>query len=144
MPGDVLEVWLSCFPIMFLFLSYHYPPTTSTSLLGVSKQANLEFTGVYGWNERQNKHKTCDLFLDLKLHSSLLWVVGGDYNEIFFNSEKRGGPLKAQPILDKFHNTLEECDLFDLGFIGREYTWWNGQSGRDSVEEHLDRVCTSD
>ncbi|KAJ8442816.1 hypothetical protein Cgig2_016282 [Carnegiea gigantea] len=93
------------------------------TVMGSPSEPIWRSTGLYGWPESQN---------------------GGDYNEIFSNSEKHGGPPKAQPILDKFHNTLEECDLFDLGFVGREYTWWNGQSGRDSVKEGLDRVCAFD
>lgn len=58
--------------------------------------------------------------------------------------EKLGGPPKPQLVLDKFQATLDDCDLFDLGFEGHQFTWWNGQSGRASVEERLDRVCASD
>ncbi|KAJ8441713.1 hypothetical protein Cgig2_019100 [Carnegiea gigantea] len=58
--------------------------------------------------------------------------------------EKLGGPSKRQPIVHKFHDTLEACDLFDLGYMGHDFTWWNGQSGRNSVEESLHHLCSSD
>ncbi|KAJ8423987.1 hypothetical protein Cgig2_009195 [Carnegiea gigantea] len=96
------------------------------------------FIGLYGWLETQNKLKTCELLLDLKNHSSLLWIVGGDFNEILFNMDKLGGPSKPQYLLDKFQDTLDAYDLFDLGFVRRQFTWWNGQSGQDYVEEQLD------
>ena len=34
--------------------------------------------------------------------------------------------------------------LFDLHFVGCQYTWWKDQSGRDSIEEHLNRMCASE
>lgn len=51
------------------------------------------------------------------------------------------GPLKVQGVLETFRDTLEACDLHDLGHWGHKYTWWNGQEGERSVEEILDRFC---
>ncbi|KAJ8428363.1 hypothetical protein Cgig2_027779 [Carnegiea gigantea] len=49
--------------------------------------------------------------------------------------------MKPQNTLDAFNDTLSVCDLFDLGFTGHGYTWWNGQKHKGSVEERLDRYC---
>jgi hypothetical protein len=38
-----------------------------------------------------------------------------------------------------FQQTLEECDLSDLGFVGPKYTWSNCQKGIAIIREHLDR-----
>ena len=78
---------------------------------------------------------------ELKLQSSFPWLIGGDLNEILYNFEKQGGPPKPQTILESFKGTLKECDLYDLGFLGHKFTWWNRQSEANSVEERLDRFC---
>ncbi|KAJ8450462.1 LOW QUALITY PROTEIN: hypothetical protein Cgig2_002147 [Carnegiea gigantea] len=78
-----------------------------------------------------------------KQQTSLRHLTGGDLNEILYNFEKCGGPLKSQAILDAFRDTLNVCDLFDLGFLGQEFTWWNGQDVVSSVEERLDQFCAN-
>ncbi|KAJ8431934.1 hypothetical protein Cgig2_017420 [Carnegiea gigantea] len=82
--------------------------TTSVSLLSCSANhvdiaikwstdaEECRFTGLYGFLEKENKLKTCDLLFDLRLHSALPWSVGGDFNEILFNYEKKGGQTKPQ------------------------------------------------
>ena len=102
-----------------------------------------QFTGVYGFPETQNKLKTCELLLDLKDRSNLPWLIGGDINEIIFNFEKSSGPPKSQMVLDAFRETLEECGLFDLGYNGHPFTWWNKQKGPKAIEERLDRYCAN-
>jgi len=47
-----------------------------------SKLSQWWFTGVYGYPETQHKLKACDVLLDLKLHSNLPWLIGGDLNKI--------------------------------------------------------------
>jgi len=83
------------------------------------------------------------MLLDLKTHSTLPWLIGGDINEIFYNLEKRGGPAKPQSVLDRFQEALEDCELFNLGYKGEDFTWWNGRDGAQSAEERLDRFCAT-
>lgn len=65
--------------------------------------------------------------------------MGGDINEVFYNFEKKGRQLKNQNVLNAFCDTFEDCGLFDLGFSGYEYTWWNRRDGQEAMEERLDR-----
>jgi len=58
--------------------------------------SHWRFTGLYGWHENHLKTMTCDLVNVLKNDSSLPWLVGGDYNEIFCHHEKRGDPLSLK------------------------------------------------
>lgn len=39
-----------------------------------------------------------------------------------------------------FRNVVNDYLLSDLGFIGDQMTWINGQEGRDPILERLDRV----
>jgi len=101
------------------------------------------FMGIYGWPETSYKAKTCDLLLDLSRHNDLPWLIGGDFNQVLFHFEKRGGVSKSQAILDMFGETLEACGLYDLGFTGYDFTWENRREGADIIEERLDWLCAS-
>lgn len=47
------------------------------------------FMGVYGWLETSMKLKICDLLKDFSSYYDLLWFVGGDFNEVFYNYEEK-------------------------------------------------------
>lgn len=38
-----------------------------------------------------------------------------------------------------FRETLEECDLYDLGFLGQWFTWERGRLVDNNIRERLDR-----
>ena len=43
----------------------------------------------------------------------------------------------------KFREALDECGLFDLGFVGSKFTWYKTYPDGGIVWERLDRaVCT--
>lgn len=71
------------------------------------------------------------------------WLCGGDFNQILYHGEKLGGPMRDQNLLDDFKSALDDCELNDLGYIGMEYTWWNGQEGDSGVHERLDRMVAN-
>lgn len=51
------------------------------------------------------------------------WCVGGVFNVIMDSDEKFGGrPHRARRRFD-FINTMENCGLADIGFIGLKFTW---------------------
>ena len=78
---------------------------------------------------------------DLHTHSNLPRLEGGHLNEIFYNTEKQGGPRKFLSILDSFHNVFLDVGPFDLNFLGNEWTWCNFKENGITVEECLDRFC---
>ncbi|KAL2928556.1 hypothetical protein RDABS01_006569 [Bienertia sinuspersici] len=51
-----------------------------------------------------------------------------------------GFDYKQAEILRK---AMEECDLVDLGHMGYEYTWSNGRSETDNIQEWLDRFLSN-
>jgi len=85
--------------------------------------------------QEQNRVSHC------RVGCSLTFVLdcGRDLNEIFYNSEKRGGPRKPQSHIDSFRNAFLDIGLYDMGFAGYEYTWSRWHNGRVVVEEWLDR-----
>jgi len=138
--GGLSMLWEKSAQVSLLSYSGHH---IDVELNDVGTPGPWRFTGIYGWSETSLKAKTCDLLIDLSQHSNLPWLIGGDLNEILFPSEKKGGGLKSQGVLDFFCNTLDSCGLHDLGFTGYEFTWENRREGGDVVEERLDRFCAS-
>jgi hypothetical protein len=67
----------------------------------------------------------------------------GDFNEILNQSEKWGANTRANGQMEAFRQTLEDCSLCDLGFIGVKYTWNNGRYGGEFTKERLDRVVAN-
>ncbi|KAJ8452712.1 hypothetical protein Cgig2_005048 [Carnegiea gigantea] len=49
---------------------------------------------------------------------------------------------KQSNVSRAFQQTLDDCELLDLGFDRRQYTWWNRRGGVASVEERLDWFCS--
>lgn len=82
---------------------------------------------------------TWTLLKDLKAQDDLPWLCARDFNEIMFQFEKEGGCPRTQILMDRFRETLDFCDLQDLGFEGDMFTWRNHQSQLSGyVRERLD------
>lgn len=67
----------------------------------------------------------------------------GDFNEVMWNTEKRGGNICNRISMRLFRDTLVRCNLRDVGFTGPPFTWSNGRKGGDNVMERLDRVVAN-
>jgi len=58
-------------------------------------------------------------------------------------SEQMGGNLIDISISDYFHNTINACNLIDLGYIGDKFTWANNQADKTHIHERLDRFLAT-
>lgn len=105
-------------------------------LLGSSEI--LRFTGIYGFAAQGERVLTWDFLRTLAAQSSLPWLVAGDFNEILCNAEKSGGPQRGGAPMARFRETLVDCGLSDMGFVGSRFTWSNR-----FTKERLDRGCCS-
>lgn len=45
--------------------------------------------------------------------------------------------------MEMFREVLEECDLFDVGYSERWYTWERGNFTETNIRERLDRGVTN-
>jgi len=86
--GGLALLWDKANSITLLSYSMHHIDIRVEEL---GSRSPWRFTGIYGWPEGGNKVLTCDLLRDLTGHYNLPWLVGGDFNEVLFNFEKRGG-----------------------------------------------------
>ena len=70
------------------------------------------------------------------------WLCGGDFNELLKSHEKRGGRPCPYRQMQKFRDVLDECGLWDLGLVGKKFTWFkNYPSG--GIWERLDRAIST-
>ncbi|XP_019256398.1 PREDICTED: uncharacterized protein LOC109234797 [Nicotiana attenuata] len=53
-------------------------------------------------------------------------LVGGDFNVVMGEEEKIGGLPVYPPEYEDFAFCANSCGLFDLGYKGSPFTWWNG------------------
>lgn len=72
------------------------------------------------------------------------WLVGGDFNVIFDDSEKLGGLPVTQMETTDFAQCMNNSALTEFPFTGSLYTWWNGRTAEDSIFKRLDRVFAND
>ncbi|XP_073030650.1 uncharacterized protein [Primulina eburnea] len=100
------------------------------------------FTGFYGHPVTVLRHFSWDLLYRLREVSELKeipWLVGGDFNEIFFDSEKLGGNMRAPTQMQAFREALDFCELQDLHCSGEFFTWVNCRESNRIMFERLDR-----
>lgn len=70
-------------------------------------------------------------------------MVLDDFNEIFFQFEKVRGNQRSESLMSNFRQTLEDCDLFNLGHQGKFFTWSNRHVSSSFTKERLDHVVAN-
>ncbi|XP_031124166.1 uncharacterized protein LOC116026880 [Ipomoea triloba] len=117
------------------FLRNHVDVEVSIVGLGVWRM-----TGFYGFPERSRRSASWDLLRSLAGRSALPWVVIGDFNDLLFQAEKRGGNPHPDNLLRGFGEVVEECGLAQLPMQGYPFTWERGRGTLEWMEERLDKV----
>lgn len=97
------------------------------------------YTGFYGCPERYRRRESWGMLVSLKERSNLPWCVIGDFNDMMYEDEKRGGNKQPHYLLTGFTETLELCQLRDLGFVGEKFTWEKSRGSHLWIQERLDR-----
>ncbi|XP_070032463.1 uncharacterized protein [Nicotiana tomentosiformis] len=68
------------------------------------------------------------------------WLVGGDFNVVMHEDEKIGGLPVHPPEYEDFAFCVNSSGLFDLGYKGNPFTWWNGRPNAECMFKRLDRI----
>lgn len=98
---------------------------------------------MYGFPEEHNKRKTWNLLQDICRHEGKRLVCFGDFNDTLYDHENLGGKNRTQQQLSWERQTLEVCELIDLGFVGYPFTWMNGIHGSENIQCMVDRCVAS-
>lgn len=66
-------------------------------------------------------------------------MVCGDFNEILYSFEKKGGVPREEGKMESFRAILDNCQLENLGFSGPWFMWERGRLWENNIMEGLDR-----
>lgn len=97
-------------------------------------------TTVYGPTDRRLKAEFLQELRDARTACTGPWIVAGDFNLIYLNSDKNNARLHRGQMR-MFRSFIDALQLQEIVLEGRSYTWSNG---RDSPTlERLDRIFMS-
>ncbi|XP_074292863.1 uncharacterized protein LOC141619745 [Silene latifolia] len=89
------------------------------------------------------KELDCSLLTASVHHIDLLVKEGGDFNEVLFSTEMKGGS-RPQWQMNNFRAAIDDCGLTDIGWEGYQFTWDNGQAGDAKRQSMIDKaMCTN-
>ncbi|KAL8473801.1 hypothetical protein ACS0TY_030599 [Phlomoides rotata] len=107
---------------------------------------NWRFTGCYAPSNAGERKPFWDLLRKLNSLKSDLnekWILGGDFNEIMFPSEKLGGSRKNNSSTQNFLSCLKDIGVTNVKTLGPKFTWTNKRTRNDRVQEKLDRFLAN-
>lgn len=84
------------------------------------------------------RHVRVEVWNELLELSNLIvgpWCVAGDFNQVLYDHEKKGGAPPNSAGCAAFAHYINVCHFVDLGYKGQPFTWKKGE-----LKEHLDRV----
>jgi hypothetical protein len=135
--GGGIALFVSdCVKLDLLSFGQHHIDTTVTSHDGIKAR----YTFVYGEPRPQDRPEFWKLMLRIKDKSDHPWFVAGDFNEALFQHEHFSAAKRSERRMLDFRETLDACNLHDLGFLGLPWTYDNKQVGRKNVRVRLDRA----
>nr|XP_009761020.1 PREDICTED: uncharacterized protein LOC104213256 [Nicotiana sylvestris]XP_016466758.1 PREDICTED: uncharacterized protein LOC107789460 [Nicotiana tabacum] len=97
-------------------------------LTNVDSQKSFIVTLVHAKCDSIERIELWDSLHALAGNMTLPWIVEGDFNVIWDEEEKFGGRPVSLNELNDFRYCINNYNLFDLGFKGSIYTWWNALS----------------
>lgn len=118
-------------------------PTYIDALLSSPQDVEFRLTDFYGDPVPSNQVLSWEALVNLKMPDDPLWLVCGDFNEIFRDGEKLGRPLRNISQMENFIDAVADCNLNDLGSHGTLFSWSNRRKAADLVRELLDRMLAN-
>lgn len=94
---------------------------------------------IYASPQQRSREHLWEELRDISMMSEEPWCVAGDFNTVFYESEKTGGAPVNYASCMALASCLDDCNLVDMGFKGPPFTW-----SRGDLREKLGRaVCNS-
>ncbi|XP_074301321.1 uncharacterized protein LOC141632701 [Silene latifolia] len=106
-------------------------------------EASWRVNGFYGWPAVQDRHLSWQQLRLLAAEDTRPWLCIGDFNEILFSHEMKGGE-RPHWQMNNFRSAANDCGLRDVVLEGYPFTFDNGQVGADNRQCRLDRAMVTD
>lgn len=94
--------------------------------------------GLYARPISANRPAIWNYFCNLNSSISAPWLIIGDFNEIVFPCEQKGGTF-LQSKVDVLLRMMDDCDFLDLLAVGGHFTWTHNCWGHRKISKKLDR-----
>ncbi|XP_019256428.1 PREDICTED: uncharacterized protein LOC109234834 [Nicotiana attenuata] len=101
---------------------------------------HIMMTFVYARCSSLERLELWDNLYYMESDMELPWLVGGDFNVILHEDEKIGGLPVHPHEYEDFAFCVNSCGLFDQGYKGSPFTWWNGRPNAECIFKRLDRI----
>ena len=137
--GGILILWNKG---IHSFITVEKEPRALHGVIQVTSSTSFFLSIIYANTKHKGRLELWDKLITRSSNIDLPWLVLGDFNEITHQHEKIGG---NQPKLYKmmaYRDTMDKCNLRDLGFVGNKFTWFNKRKNRP-IFERLDRCWAS-
>ena len=109
---DGVNVWVDSFS------TYHIDVIVHGGLADAWR-----LTGFYGEPDMSSRNEGWNMLRMLSSKPKLLWCCIGDFNELLYVQEKRGGQPRAHSLMQAFRDVLNHCGFVDLGYLSLDFTW---------------------
>lgn len=87
--------------------------------------------------------RTWNFLRSLRSNQSVPWMVIGDFNEIFYHFEEVGGQQRNEALMSNFKETIDDCNLCNLGYLRDPFTLSNKHEGSSYTKERLDQAVAN-
>ena len=136
--GGLVSVWEDS----FFELAHVVLDSRFVLLIGKITELNFDcaICNLYAPNVDGDRAVLWEKLLNLKLQWDVPWCVGGDFNAVRYETERRGGPfnVRASRNLEFF---IQSGEFVDLNLNGRLFTWSNNRA--EASMARLDRFLIS-
>lgn len=135
--GGLALFWKQEFDIVILSTCINFIDTNINY-----KNTSFYATFVCGEPDRTKRKEIWTKIFDIATARETYWLLTGDFNEILDNSEKTGGPLRAEGSFIYFRSFMSENNLYDLRYLGNPLSW-RGYRHSHLIHCRLDRTLSN-
>nr|XP_016513341.1 PREDICTED: uncharacterized protein LOC107830328 [Nicotiana tabacum] len=137
------KIWAFIDAVFEVTVMYNMVQQLSLRLFHTESHVEFVLTLIYAKCDAIERIELWDSLYEMARNMDQAWLVGGDFNVIWDEEEKFGGLPVSLNEIDDFRHCINTCNLFDLGFKGSIFTWWNGRAEEDCIFKRLDRCLAN-
>ena len=108
----------------------------------IFKRNNFFFTFIYGSPQQENRAAFWEEISLLGQGRDSAWALTGDFNDILDNSEKSGGPPRAEGSFIAFRSFVYINGIWDVKHTGNQLSW-RGKRHTHDIKSRLDRTLAN-
>ncbi|XP_019259967.1 PREDICTED: uncharacterized protein LOC109237999 [Nicotiana attenuata] len=137
------KIWVFIDEVFEVIIMYNIVQQLTLRLFHTETHVEIVLTLVYAKCDAIERIVLWDSLYAMARDMDVPWLVGGDFNVIWDKEEKFGALPVSLNEINHFRYCINTCNLFDLGFKGSVFTWWNGRSEEDCIFKRLDRCLAN-